>query len=230
MPSFIKVIAIKINDSFFFEDRLHLLNKISIKKILSYRFRIDQIRSFTSEFLKHYYLANILNVSPEDLIINNTELGKPTVTFRGGIDLSQVLDDKDEYSNDKKYCEDGSHKQINFKNIDFSISHSGEYVVMTVSDRPVGIDIEEIDFDIEISGMGKMVFSESENLVIKNDAKNFFCLWTKKEALFKAHGTGFINDYYNKTNLNLDLIEKTEGYLIHSQEFAHKYYLSLCIL
>ena len=30
------------------------------------------------------------------------------------------------------------------KNFDFNISHSGQYVVLAISDKPVGIDIERI--------------------------------------------------------------------------------------
>lgn len=198
MPNFIKVIAVKIDDSFYFEDYLYLLNAISVQKILSYHFRIDQVRSFTSELLKHYYLADILNIAPKDLIIKNSELGKPFLA---------------------------SHQ-----NIDFSISHSGESVVMAIADRPVGIDIEKIDLNIDVTGMSKMVFSVSENNLINNNIQNFFLLWTKKEALFKAHGTGFINDYYNKTNLNIDLVEEKNEYTIYSQRFTENYYLSLCVL
>lgn len=225
MPSFIKIKAIKIYEGFYFEDYLYLLNEESVKKILSYRFRIDQVRSFTSELLKHYYVASILNIRPEDISIINSELGKPTLSCREGVDSRLRLNDEDDNENGLSCNLDGNGNKLIY---DLSVSHSGEYVVLAVADMPVGIDIEVVDANIDVAGIGEMVFSTSENILINNDTKSFFLLWTKKESLFKAYGTGFINDYYNKTNLNLEFVEQQKGYTIHSQVFAGKYYLSIC--
>ena len=120
---------------------------------------------------------------------------------------------------------------INLENIQISISHSGEYVVMAVANNYiVGIDIETLDHTIDPIALGKQVFSQKENELINGDIRSFFILWTKKEALFKAYGTGFINDYYNKTKLNLENFEETSKYKIYSMPFAANYFLSIVLL
>jgi 4'-phosphopantetheinyl transferase len=192
----LKITVVRIDPHFSFEPYLPWFNIATQQKILSYHFRIDQIRSFTSEMLKYYYLADILNLPQQQINIQNTPLGKPIIA-----DLN---------------------------NVHFNISHSGEYVVMAVANSSVGIDIEQIDWNINPAELGKMVLSVPENATINGDLKKFFLLWTKKEALFKANGTGFINDYYNQTCLTTELIEKTASYIIATTLFAKKYYLSIC--
>lgn len=79
----------------------------------------------------------------------------------------------------------------------FNISHSGKYTVLAVSDRPIGIDIEEIR---EFSAItARKLFSEEElSYVAGNDPSRrkslmqqcFFEVWTAKEAFLKYLGTG----------------------------------------
>lgn len=74
-----------------------------------------------------------------------------------------------------------------------SISHSGEYVCAAVSNKPIGIDIEEIrDFDLKIINR---VFSKSEQKYIlkKNVNERFFTLWTIKESIIKLEGKKLAN-------------------------------------
>lgn len=196
----VQIIVVKLNLSFPFERYMHWLNADSRRKVCEYRFRIDQMRSFISELLKYYYLAKVLSVPLDKINISSTDLGKPILTGE-------------------------------LQYVSFSISHSGDYIVMAFSTRyKVGVDIEQIDKHIEPLQLGKLVFSASENGLINQNINYFFMLWSKKEALFKARGTGFINDYYTKTSLTLELNEAGDGYKISSQLFADDYYLSLCVL
>jgi 4'-phosphopantetheinyl transferase len=77
-------------------------------------------------------------------------------------------------------------------NVDFNISHSGQYIVCAVGHRiRLGIDIEEIK---------PVDFSEFEDLmtaaqwqIIKNaedPLKSFFKYWSIKESIIKADGRG----------------------------------------
>lgn len=84
-----------------------------------------------------------------------------------------------------------------------SIAHSGNHVVCAASEKPIGIDLEEIrpvDFAIT-----RHVCTEDENRYIfgrdplPEDLKRcedpetltrFFEIWTGKEAYFKQQGTG----------------------------------------
>lgn len=77
--------------------------------------------------------------------------------------------------------------------IDFNISHSGEYVVCVISDSyRVGVDIERvqaIDFDDFLT-----VWTADEWAHIRASEPTYACFykfWTQKEAVIKADGKGF---------------------------------------
>ncbi len=87
--------------------------------------------------------------------------------------------------------------------VEFNISHSGDYVVCAVSSKPIGIDIEKIR-PINLA-VAKKVCSEKELLYIfshkpcdtdflytedEEVLTRFFELWTKKEAYAKCSGKG----------------------------------------
>lgn len=79
----------------------------------------------------------------------------------------------------------------------FNLSHSGTSGLIAVSpSRSVGVDVEERRDRIDLDGVAKRVFSESERaallrLMQPEKTQLFFRLWTLKEALIKAKGTGF---------------------------------------
>lgn len=89
----------------------------------------------------------------------------------------------DEY--DKPYLDD--HHQVHF-----NLSHSEDYVACTVSDSPVGVDIEYVDeVDLDI---GKHFFYGTEYEYILNNKtpiNAFFQLWVLKESYMKMTGLGF---------------------------------------
>ncbi|WP_221568722.1 4'-phosphopantetheinyl transferase superfamily protein [Alkalihalobacillus sp. TS-13] len=76
----------------------------------------------------------------------------------------------------------------------FNISHSGEWIVCGVYDKPLGIDVEQIrTIDVNIA---KRYFSptEAESLFKRAQQERlqyFFELWTLKESYIKMLGTGF---------------------------------------
>ncbi len=87
--------------------------------------------------------------------------------------------------------ENGKPYVCNLK-VEFSISHSGDYVLCAVSDKKIGADIEWMR-DIE-DRLISFVCTERERLyVLENTSekqKRFFEIWTAKEAYFKCIGTG----------------------------------------
>ena len=73
----------------------------------------------------------------------------------------------------------------------FNISHSGEYVVLGVSENEIGADIEQIKpFDIRVA---KRCFTDAELewLSAQRADEAFYRLWTAKESVMKASGLGF---------------------------------------
>lgn len=86
---------------------------------------------------------------------------------------------------------------------EFSISHSGPWVAVALSGRPVGIDIEVLrPMDLKIAGRvctkqelaylfnGNPPLGQTEDPAL---LARFFKLWTAKEAYFKQQGTGITN-------------------------------------
>ena len=76
---------------------------------------------------------------------------------------------------------------------EFSLSHSGELILLAVSDRPVGADIEKIG---EIRrNVARRVFLPEELNWMEGDktleTERFYRLWTLKESVMKALGRGF---------------------------------------
>ena len=79
-----------------------------------------------------------------------------------------------------------------YSNAHFNISHSGQFVACAVSDRPIGVDIQEI-----VSyrrNVVKRIFSPEEISQIESRpdrSAEFTRLWTQKEAYLKMLGIGF---------------------------------------
>lgn len=191
----ISVIAIKTNIDFEFEQYLYLFDNKICANILSYKFRKDQITSFTSALLKFYYL-------PKYLKLNKIEFDEDTYHRPFIRNLSDT--------------------------IDFNISHSGEYVVMVIGhNMKVGIDIEFIDSKVDLFDLAPIVFSKSECKLI-TDVSKFFILWTKKEAMLKCIGHGFMEDTYKNTCLNYEDLQEYERYKLYTKQLDN-YYLSLCV-
>lgn len=96
---------------------------------------------------------------------------------------------------DFKYLDNGK-PIIQGKKIDFSISHSGNYVAVAISKKPVGVDIQEIK-DIDFDSRKFVFDDEDENVYQKSLNKKdvFYSLWVAKEAKFKMDGTPFKNGH-----------------------------------
>jgi len=80
------------------------------------------------------------------------------------------------------------------ENIDFSISHSGNWVIVGLSERAIGVDTERIH-NVD-TGIADLYFSEEECKIVKSCSdrrtlmETFYRIWTLKEAYIKAIGKG----------------------------------------
>ena len=70
-------------------------------------------------------------------------------------------------------------------NVFISLTHSKEYVGCAVSDKPVGIDIEQIK-DVKDSVIERVCSKDEISYLAKSCKDEFFTLWTLKEAYIKA--------------------------------------------
>ncbi len=103
-------------------------------------------------------------------------------------------------SNNKPYL------AIANQSVFYNISHSGDWVVCILSDKPCGIDVELLkQADIDIA---KRFFSQNEyESLISQPAhyrtRYFFMLWTLKESYIKADGRG-LSLPLNSFSFNID--------------------------
>ena len=68
----------------------------------------------------------------------------------------------------------------------FNVSHSGQYIVMAVSNKDIGVDIEE-NKEKDMTSLIR-IFNEAEAKMIKEHA-DFYYLWCAKESLIKCIGS-----------------------------------------
>ena len=93
--------------------------------------------------------------------------------------------------NDKPYI-----KNENPFNLQYNLSHSGDALLLAISDSSIGADIELINESFGFNEVLDDNFSVSEVNYIKeeNAVDRFFRLWTRKEALTKATAQGLDGD------------------------------------
>jgi len=80
--------------------------------------------------------------------------------------------------------------------ISFNVSHTNGLVAFAFSrDRKIGVDVEAIRENLEVSELAERFFSEAERQVLREAPATsryalFFRCWTRKEAYIKARGEG----------------------------------------
>ena len=89
----------------------------------------------------------------------------------------------------------------------FNVSHSGKYIVMAVSQKEIGVDIEEC-IAKDMSPLIR-IFNEAEAKMIKEHS-DFYYLWCAKESLIKCIGSS-INKIKEIPSLPLNGIKTFKG-------------------
>jgi len=127
------------------------------------RYTNDELRQrfITTRGTLKQLLAQQLNCSPQQLALSRNRYGKPYLT------------------GDPVF---------------FNVSHTNAYAAIALSSHAVGIDIETIR-SLDAIALSKRFFHPDEARHIANyntakQATEFIRLWTRKEAVLKAHGTG----------------------------------------
>ena len=87
----------------------------------------------------------------------------------------------------------------------FSITHTRGHVFCALSDRPIGIDAEELDRDINLNLAQKILSArELARYMTQGDKRQALLrFWVLKEAQAKCEGTG-IQGYPNHTDFSPD--------------------------
>jgi 4'-phosphopantetheinyl transferase len=84
------------------------------------------------------------------------------------------------------------------RRLEFNLSHSGDLALVAVAwDRPVGVDLEEWERDMNHLELAERFFSPAERDALRALAESaddlvrgFFAAWSRKEAYLKASGHG----------------------------------------
>lgn len=110
----------------------------------------------------------------------------------------------------------------NFTNIKYNISHTKDALLIGISDKEIGVDIEKKrNINIRIA---KRFFTENEYKYIleKNSSNRFLEVWTRKEAYAKFVGKGL------SIGLNsFDTIKRSYLNKIHTI-YLSDYIISIC--
>jgi 4'-phosphopantetheinyl transferase len=93
--------------------------------------------------------------------------------------------------------------------LEFSVSHSADQALIAIAhDRPIGVDIEQIDPAVRILKLATRFFSSRESAELTNlpecdQLAGFYRGWTSKEAYLKATGCG-LSFPLNKFSVSLN--------------------------
>lgn len=122
-----------------------------------------------------------------------------------------------------------------YHDFQYSLSHSGEWIVCAADTMPLGVDIQEMkEWKLQ---MAKRFYHEKEyNRILKLEetdtanrrTKEFYSIWTAKESVVKLSGRGIgagisryvtsdnyscVYDMDNKQTINIRLYDELEGYI-----------------
>jgi 4'-phosphopantetheinyl transferase len=76
--------------------------------------------------------------------------------------------------------------------LEFNVSHSGAVILIATHRHCIGVDVESLDQTIDMD-VGRLCFTERERALLSTSVsptREFFRLWTRKEAWVKAVGSG----------------------------------------
>lgn len=128
-----------------------------------YRRETDQQRYVLQHGILRMLLSRYLNIDNSEIIFNHNQNKKPYLANKIG---------------------GGCY---------FNLSHSGGDFLIAIGDKELGVDIEQIKPEFQYQDIASQYFSAGEVEFIDkatDPTEAFFLLWTRKEALLKACGTG----------------------------------------
>lgn len=145
-----------------------MLTADEIQRANAFRFDIHRQRFIVGRGLMRRVLAGYLGCAPDEIAFRYSEHGKPLLANRP----SQLP-------------------------IEFSLAHSADQALLAVTCAGrVGVDLEQIRPLEDLAGVARSAFSPRECSDLFSFAPAaqhaaFFRVWSRKEAVLKALGTGF---------------------------------------
>ncbi|WP_165501361.1 4'-phosphopantetheinyl transferase family protein [Pedobacter psychrodurus] len=123
-----------------------------------------------------------------------------------------------------------ANKKPSSMGVEFNISHSGHYILIAMSENPIGIDIEHVDHPVDVAQLIPYCFDTVEEGFIASsvdEKESFFALWTRKEALLKATGEGLIDNLLEINCLENTLTRSSRPYRLLTMRIDADYIFTL---
>ena len=111
------------------------------------------------------------------------------------------------------YTKDGK-PYLNDYLINFNISHSHDFGLIGISDRPIGVDIEKINETRNWRSIAESMFSKEELkwLKARPSCERFYLLWTLKEARLKCDGFSCGSTIFKEVSFDINAIPNFHKY------------------
>jgi 4'-phosphopantetheinyl transferase len=162
---------------------------------------------------KQERINNIKSKNKKDLTLVGDTLAKIAISRVFGLPFSSIR---------FEYKKSGKPFVTGYPNVHFNISHSGNVVVCSVHNQPVGIDVQKMK-DVRFDALAKRVFTTKEQecfFSVSPDKRKqaFYEIWTAKESYIKWLGTG-------TKDLKKDI---DDACVVDTNIIFHDYAISLC--
>ncbi|WP_397386519.1 4'-phosphopantetheinyl transferase family protein [Paenibacillus terrigena] len=173
-----------------------------------------------------YPIMRLRRKEDRDLALLGALLIRYAISKACSIPFKDIVIRKNEYG--KPYLS-GSH------HIHFNISHSGQWVVLMLSEYPVGVDIEQIK-DIDLTAFDLFFASCEINRLSSYTGRQklscFYDLWTLKESYMKAIGVGLSmppDSFWIEFEPRIAVYpHQAEDWHFRQYAFSPEYKLSVC--
>lgn len=187
------------------EDISGRVSKERLNRAEKFKNEIDKKRSIAVEYLLNEMLDELYDgITPVELSYDKN--GKPHIyedASEGGLEGTDL--------------------------VQFSLSHSGDYVACIISDVPCGIDIERHSERRDYVKIAKRICTDRELVNITN-REDFYQLWTLKESVMKAVGLGLALDMrkieIERVNERYEIMTEGKKYIGHVLKAPDGYSLS----
>lgn len=191
------------------------------------KYIVKNIKEFNKEDLNDFYLRIPKQKRMQIDKYKNYET--KTRTLVAEILLNNLLASQNiSYQNTKYFNNKYGKPYLKNSELFFNVSHSFNYVITTISNKEIGIDIEKVR-KTSLKVINQFATSKEKKYILSSDEnieERIFKIYTLKEAYFKMLGTNlnhileieFIikNDkvYCSDKNVKVGFINDVKGYII----------------
>ena len=178
------------------------------------------------------FLTNIKNIEPEQEYKISPERCEKVKRYKSANDKRRCIAAGlliEKFLPNTKITTNNFGKPIAENGVCFNISHSGDYVLIAISDCDIGCDIQRLKYQ-NIKKIPKFLFNENELSVLRSSTdKNgaFFKMWTKKESFLKCIGEGFHRPAKSVDVSSNSFFENGTDYYFRLYSFSD-YIISIC--